>query len=85
MTAEFDYLSRFQQNCAQSGSPEWSALQQDASGFFQLTDFGKTTPNAALSLLMQSFGISGYASSVHTACASGGQALGLAHASIKTR
>ena len=33
---------------------------------------------AGLSLLMKRFGIAGYASSVHTACASGGQAIGTA-------
>lgn len=78
MTAEFDYLHRFQQACAQEGSPDWIRLQDVADDFYQFTDFGKTTSNSGLSLLIQQFGIKGYASSVHTACASGGQALGLA-------
>lgn len=78
MTAEFDYLHRFQKACATDGNIDWSALQQEAGDFFQLTDFGKTTSNSGLSLLIQQFGIQGYANSVHTACASGGQALGLA-------
>lgn len=78
MTAEFDYLHRFQKTCAQDGEVDWGQLQAHRREFYQLADFGKTTPNSGLSLLIQQFGIRGYSSSVHTACASGGQALGLA-------
>lgn len=78
MTAEFDYLHRFQKISAPDGQVDWDLLQQGARDFYRLADFGKTTPNSGLSLLIQQFGIKGYASSVHTACASGGQALGLA-------
>ncbi|STX50294.1 3-oxoacyl-ACP synthase [Legionella busanensis] len=78
MTAEFNYLHRFQQTCALDGDVDWKLLQQQADEFYQLTDFGKTTSNSGLSLLIQQFNIRGYAGSVHTACASGGQALGLA-------
>lgn len=78
MTAEFDYLHRFQKICAQDGEIDWNRLQESKQDFYRLADFGKTTPNSGLFLLLQQFGIKGYASSVHTACASGGQALGLA-------
>lgn len=78
MTAEFEYLHRFQQTCADDGRVDWSMLAAKSNDFYQLTDFGKTTSNSGLALLIQQFGIQGYASSVHTACASGGQALGLA-------
>lgn len=77
MTAEFDYLQRFQKACASDGNVDWSQLQQ-SKDFYRLADFGKTTSNSGLSLLIQQFGVQGYATSVHTACASGGQALGLA-------
>jgi 3-oxoacyl-(acyl-carrier-protein) synthase len=40
--------------------------------------FCRSQSTAGVSLLMRRFGIAGYASSVHTACASGGQALGTA-------
>ena len=40
--------------------------------------FCRSQTNAGLGLLTQHFGIRGYASAVHTACASGGQALGTA-------
>ena len=78
MTADFDYLQRFQQACAPKGEPDWSALEEQTQAFYQLNDFGKTVSNSGLSLLIQQYGIQGYATSVHTACASGGQALGLA-------
>ncbi len=78
MTAEFNYLHRFQQTCALDGEVNWNLLQENKKEFYQLNDFGKTTSNSGLSLLIQQFGIQGYATSVHTACASGGQALGLA-------
>lgn len=78
MTAEFEYLQRFQRACAIDGTVDWTRLQAESGEFHQLVDFGKTTSNTGLSLLIQQFGIEGYASSVHTACASGGQALGLA-------
>ncbi|HAT2067427.1 TPA: beta-ketoacyl-[acyl-carrier-protein] synthase family protein [Legionella pneumophila] len=78
MTAEFEYLTRFQQTCAAGGEIDWGNLQSNSRDFYNLVDFGKTTSNSGLSLLIQQYGITGYASSVHTACASGGQALGLA-------
>lgn len=78
MTAEFEYLQRFQQACAEDGTPNWQSLHEQNSQFCRLSDFGKTIPNSGLSLLIDNFGIEGYATSVHTACASGGQALGLA-------
>jgi len=40
--------------------------------------FCRSQANAGLALLTRNFGIQGYATSVHTACASGGQALGTA-------
>lgn len=78
MTAEFDYLQRFQKTCGIDGTPNWQELEAKTASFFRMTDFGRTTPNSGLSLLINQFGIEGYATSVHTACASGGQALGLA-------
>lgn len=78
MTTDYAYLQRFQQICAVDGVVDWNKLQHNARAFFKLVDFGKTLSNTGLSLLVQQFGIEGYASAVHTACASGGQALGLA-------
>jgi 3-oxoacyl-[acyl-carrier-protein] synthase II len=78
MTAEYDYLKRFQQTAAPDGEISWQNLSGDSQDFFALSDFGKTTSNTGLALLASQFDLRGFASSVHTACASGGQALGLA-------
>lgn len=78
MTAEYELLERFQAACALTGEVDWSQLEANQDAFYHPVDFGKTAANSGLSLLAQAFGIRGYANSVHTACASGGQALGLA-------
>lgn len=78
MTAEYDLLKRFQTTCAVDGQVDWQQLEAHQQQFYQPVDFGKTAANSGLSMLLQAFGIRGYANSVHTACASGGQALGLA-------
>lgn len=83
MTAEFDYLHHFQKIAAPTGEPNWALLQSQQQAFLNLTDFGKTTSNSGLNLLIQTFGIQGVATSVHTACASGGQAIGLALQTIR--
>ena len=83
MTAEFEYLERFQKTAAANGELNWQALNDNASSFYNTVDFGKTLANSGLALLIQEFNIQGYANSVHTACASGGQALGLALQAIR--
>ncbi|OGV36596.1 MAG: 3-oxoacyl-ACP synthase [Legionellales bacterium RIFCSPHIGHO2_12_FULL_35_11] len=83
MTAEFEYLHRFQKTCAINGDIDWQELLNKSNDFFNLTDFGSTTSNTGLSLLINQFNIQGYATAVHTACASGGQALGLAMRAIR--
>ena len=83
MTAEFPYLQRFQQTCALNGMVDWARLKVKSKDFYNLIDFAKTTSNSGLAMLIQQFGIKGYATSVHTACASSGQALGLASQVIK--
>ena len=83
MTAEFEFLHNFQRHCAPSGQIDWSILPEQPQKTYQLADFGKTIANTGLSLLIQEFGLKGFATSVHTACASGGQALGLAMQAIK--
>lgn len=78
MTAEFEYFQRFQKASAPEGSVDWSSLMTAKDDFYHQQDFFKTTSNSGLSALVQAFGARGYASAVHTACASSGQALGLA-------
>lgn len=78
MTVDFESLQRFQHTCAQNGTIDWSQLTAQSREFYQLRDFAQPVANAGLSALIQQFGTRGYATSVHTACASSGQALGLA-------
>ncbi|MCW5588991.1 MAG: beta-ketoacyl-[acyl-carrier-protein] synthase family protein [Legionellales bacterium] len=78
MTAEFDYWQRFQQRFAEDGSVNTRLMDNSARDFLNVREFAKTLSNSGLSLLLQQFNIRGYTNSVHTACASGGQALGLA-------
>lgn len=78
MTVDFDSLQRFQHVCAVDGKIDWAQLVAKERDFYQLGDFAKPVANAGLSSLIQQFEIQGYATSVHTACASSGQALGLA-------
>lgn len=78
MTVDFDPFQRFQQTCAEEGQIDWSQLASKARDYYRLSDFVKPVANAGLSALIQQFDLQGYATSVHTACASSGQALGLA-------
>jgi len=83
MTAEFDYWSRFQEIYASSGTVDINKLGVDIASFYSSADFSKAQSNSILGLLLKQHNILGYATSVHTACASGGQALGLAMHAIR--
>lgn len=83
MTAEFSYWEKFQRAYAKDGTIGFESFNTDFDKFYELPDFGKTIANCGLGLLVQHYGIKGYSTSVHTACASGGQALGLAMKAIK--
>ena len=78
MSVSYDEMKIVHQYCATAEGE----LQPD--GFIDPNfpgdpvSFCRTQTNAGLSLLTQQFGIRGYATAVHTACASGGQALGTA-------
>ena len=78
MVAEFEYWERFRETYVKNGRIDMSALGHDTQQFYSSSDFARTVANSGLSLMLQRYGIRGYANSVHTACASGGQALGLA-------
>lgn len=77
MSVAFDEIRAVHAACAPAGE-----LNPDGfvSGDYAADPvaFCRTQPNAGLGLLTRHFGIRGYATSVHTACASGGQALGTA-------
>ncbi|HEX4884888.1 MAG TPA: beta-ketoacyl-[acyl-carrier-protein] synthase family protein [Casimicrobiaceae bacterium] len=77
MTVSFDELASVQRNAATDGELDATKVLDEPTANDPMA-FCRSQSSAGVSLLMKRFGIAGYASSVHTACASGGQALGTA-------
>lgn len=78
MTTEFEYWERFADRYIEDQQLDLNRIGVDADNFFSVNDFAKATVNSGIGLLQHHYGIHGYANAVHSACASGGQALGLA-------
>ena len=77
MGLPFKELEQVHTCCAADGEFHPDKLLDD--GFVaDPVSFCRSQTNAGLALLTRNFGIEGYATAVHTACASGGQALGTA-------
>jgi len=77
MGVEFPELLAVHRTCAADGELHTDRLQtEDFLG--DPIAFCRSQTNNGLSLLLRRFGIRGYSTAVHTACASGGQALGTA-------
>jgi 3-oxoacyl-(acyl-carrier-protein) synthase len=77
MTADFDDLAETQVHSARDGELDVDLLLSDRPANDPLV-FCRGQAAEGLALLTRHFGIHGYATSVHTACASGGQAFGTA-------
>ena len=77
MGVDFADLSAVQRHSAPDGAIDAQRLLTDASAADPLA-FCRSQSTAGVALLTRRFGIRGYATSVHTACASGGQAIGTA-------
>ena len=77
MGVTYDELVQVQHDAARSGELEPDQLLSSLGAADPLT-FCRSQSSAGAALLMRVFGMRGYASSVHTACASGGQAVGTA-------
>ena len=77
MTSEYVDLAALHVHSAPDGELHADRLLTDPSANDPMI-FCRSNANNGLSLLTQRFGIRGYATAVHTACASGGQALGTA-------
>jgi 3-oxoacyl-(acyl-carrier-protein) synthase len=78
MGVAFGELAQFQRHFAAGGELVSRALFDPAAPAPDPIAYARNQANTGLALLVQCFGIRGYASSIHTACASGGQAIGLA-------
>jgi beta-ketoacyl-acyl-carrier-protein synthase II len=76
-TQGFDTLGEVHRHCAPDGHFHPDRLVTDGFAMDPLA-FCRSQPCAGLALLLHRFGIRGYATSVHTACASGSQAVGTA-------
>jgi len=77
MAMNFDELQVAQKVCAADGEFHADRLLSEDFPADPVT-FSRNQTNSGLALLTRHFGIRGYATAVHTACASGGQALGTA-------
>ena len=77
MGVAFDDLVALQRHSARAGELDAHALLDDDTAADPVA-FCRSQSTAGVALLTRRFGIRGYATSVHTACASGGQALGTA-------
>ncbi|HEX8740668.1 MAG TPA: beta-ketoacyl-[acyl-carrier-protein] synthase family protein [Casimicrobiaceae bacterium] len=77
MGVEFRDLAAVQRHSAPGGELDAHALLDDDAAADPVA-FCRSQSTAGVALLTRRFGIRGYATSVHTACASGGQAIGTA-------
>jgi len=77
MGLDFADLVRLHRHSAAAGELDARLLLEDEVALDPMV-FCRSQAPAGMSLLLRRYGIRGYATSVHTACASGGQALGTA-------
>jgi beta-ketoacyl-acyl-carrier-protein synthase II len=77
MGVDYDDLAGIHRHSAADGELSAARMLTDPVVANPLT-FCRSQSTSGLSLLTRRFGIRGYATSVHTACASGGQAIGTA-------
>ena len=77
MGMEFSNLVALHRHSAATGELDAHRLLDDEVALDPMV-FCRSAAPAGMSLLLRRYGIRGYATSVHTACASGGQALGTA-------
>ncbi len=78
MGVPFEDLADVHRRAAPSGELDTDRLVAADGSAADPMVFCRSQSTAGVALLMRRFGIRGYASSVHTACASGGQAIGTA-------
>ena len=78
MGVEFSDLAELYRRCAEDGTLATDRLIEAETAAPDPLAFARSQSTVGLSLLSRRFGIQGHASTVHTACASGGQAVGSA-------
>ena len=78
MGVTYDELAQVQRDAAPDGELQPTRLLDAQGSAADPLVFCRSNSGAGAALLTRVFGIQGYSSSVHTACASGGQAVGTA-------
>lgn len=78
MGVEFAELSELHRRFAPAGEFDTASFFASGDAAADPIAYCRSQVNSGLALLLKAFGITGYANSVHTACASGGQAVGAA-------
>jgi beta-ketoacyl-acyl-carrier-protein synthase II len=84
MAMDFDFLQRFQREFAADGKIDLARLGAEGERFISSPEFARHQTVAGQALLHKRYGIRGYSANLHTACASGGQALGLAMRAVRS-
>jgi 3-oxoacyl-[acyl-carrier-protein] synthase-1/3-oxoacyl-[acyl-carrier-protein] synthase II len=84
MTTDFEYLRRFQREFAADGEIDLARFGREGERFISSPEFVRHRAVAGQGLLHTHYDIRGYSANLHTACASGGQALGLAMRLIRS-
>jgi 3-oxoacyl-(acyl-carrier-protein) synthase len=77
MTFDYEALAAVHRDAVVDGQLDALRLAASATAQDPMI-FARTVTTAGLSVLLRRYGIGGYATAVHTACASGGQAVGTA-------
>lgn len=83
ITAEYDFWDEFQKDYAAGGNLDVKKLGASGTSSISPYAYAAMQNNSGLGLMTKQFNIRGYSISVHTACASGGQALGLGMQAIR--
>jgi 3-oxoacyl-[acyl-carrier-protein] synthase II len=78
VTETYDAIQRIHGLFASSGELDVEKLGRLGKQEFSLYEYAQSQTNCPLAILLRQHNILGYTNSVHTACASGGHALGLA-------
>jgi len=78
MTMDFEFLQRFQREFAADGKIDLARFGAEGERFISSPEFSRHRAVAGQALLHKRYNIRGYSANLHTACASGGQALGMA-------
>lgn len=83
INAEYEFWERFQEQYAETGVVDVKKLGKTGISSISPYEFAAMQNNNGIGLITKHYQIRGYTNSVHTACASGGQALGLGMRAIR--